>query len=208
MILRQSDASRCPGLQTPHADARRPPRERFSPSTYCRRRSPRSRTPQLGRIPDLHGSPWEGPETAPKPSLHCERETGSTDRGGASRFGSGHETDLARFRQTHTGRGRHRPIRLLVALRHARLGGDRAALHGEARLQVQKLCDRWVRLCVAPRTSERRQEALLAGRNRRNTAIAFEKSCPNAFVLHFRRAVYISRDPRRCQQTVVSVLRK
>src|ERR1700722_4475057 len=33
MILRQSDASRCPGLQTPHADARRPPRERFSPST-------------------------------------------------------------------------------------------------------------------------------------------------------------------------------
>jgi len=30
MILRQSDASRCPGLQTPHADARRPPRERFS----------------------------------------------------------------------------------------------------------------------------------------------------------------------------------
>src|SRR6202044_380666 len=34
MILRQSDASRCPGLQTPHADARRPPRERFSPSTF------------------------------------------------------------------------------------------------------------------------------------------------------------------------------
>src|ERR1700722_7258388 len=33
MILRQSDASRCSGLQTPHADARRPPRERFSPST-------------------------------------------------------------------------------------------------------------------------------------------------------------------------------
>src|SRR5580692_11466 len=32
MILRQSDASRCPGLQTPHADSRRTPRERFSPS--------------------------------------------------------------------------------------------------------------------------------------------------------------------------------
>jgi hypothetical protein len=30
----------------------------------------------------------------------------STDRGGASRCGSGHETDLARLRQTHTGRGR------------------------------------------------------------------------------------------------------
>jgi hypothetical protein len=68
----------------------------------------------IGRIPDLHGSPWEGPETARKPSLHCERETGSTDRGGASRCGFGHETDLARLRQTHTGRGRHRSIRLLV----------------------------------------------------------------------------------------------
>jgi hypothetical protein len=39
-----------------------------------------------------------------------------------------------------------------------RCQNDRAALHGEARLQLQKLCDRWVRLCVAPRTSERRQE--------------------------------------------------
>ena len=68
------------------------------------------------------------------------------------------------------------------------------ALHGEARLQLQKLGDRCARLCVAPKDSERRQE-LLAGRN---TAVAFEKSRPNAFVLHFRRAVDIGRDPRRC----------
>jgi hypothetical protein len=40
----------------------------------------------------------------------------------------------------------------------ARLRQTHPALHGEARLQLQKLCDRWVRLCVAPRTSERRQE--------------------------------------------------
>jgi hypothetical protein len=32
---------------------------------------------------------------------------------------------------------------------------------------------------------------LLAGRNRGRTAVAFEKSCSNAFVLHFRCAVDI-----------------
>ena len=32
---------------------------------------------------------------------------------------------------------------------------------------------------------------LLAGRNRRNTAVTFEKSCSNAFVLHFRCTVDI-----------------
>jgi hypothetical protein len=48
MILRQSDASRCPGLQTPHADARRPPRERFSPSAGSGHCGSRPWTSQLG----------------------------------------------------------------------------------------------------------------------------------------------------------------
>ena len=79
----------------------------------------------------------------------------STDRGGASRCGSGHETDLARLRQTHTERGRTAQSVFLSPSRTPardlrRCQNDRAALHGEARLQLQKLCDRWVRFASRP----------------------------------------------------------
>ena len=36
----------------------------------------------FGRIAPLQGPPREGPESAPKPSLHCEREIGFTARSG------------------------------------------------------------------------------------------------------------------------------
>src|SRR5271165_2597601 len=32
----------------------------------------------IGRIPDLQGSPREGPESVPKPPFHCEREIAFT----------------------------------------------------------------------------------------------------------------------------------
>jgi hypothetical protein len=56
-----------------------------------------------------------------------------------------------------------------------------------------------LRLAAIPRRSRESLEAeflllagvLLAGRNRGRTAVAFEKSCSNAFVLHFRCAVDI-----------------
>jgi hypothetical protein len=38
----------------------------------------------VGRIARLQRSPWEGPESAPKPPFHCEREIGFTARGGSS----------------------------------------------------------------------------------------------------------------------------
>jgi hypothetical protein len=42
----------------------------------------------------------------------------------------------------------------------------------------------------------------------RRPSVAFKKSRPDSFILHFRRAIDIGHDACRYQQTVVAVLRE